>query len=102
MVKRLTLALGAVAAILGGVAVSVTPSHAESATIQASYQGDCLRPPAGATCIEFEDGYRWLVQDTITTWGRNHGPIQMAYGLTANYAHELGTDKVWLLPAIGN
>lgn len=101
MVKRWTLVLGVTAVILGGVAASVTPAHAESATIRASYQGDCHRPPAGFFCIEFDDGYRWLVEDTITTWGRNHGPIQMAYGLTANYAHELGTEKIWLLPPLG-
>jgi hypothetical protein len=100
MVKRWTLMLGVAAAILGGVAVQATPAHAEPATPQASYQGDCLRPPAGATCLEFADGYRWLVEDTITTWGRNHGPIQMAYGRNANYAHQLGTDLIWVLPPL--
>jgi hypothetical protein len=25
----------------------------------------------------------------------------MAYGLKANYAHELHTEKIWLLPPIG-
>lgn len=101
MVRRWTLALSVAAAILGGVAVSVAPAHAETATIQASYQGDCHRPPAGAICIEFDDGFRWLVEDTITAWGRNHGPIQMAYGRKGNYAHELGTERVWLLPPTG-
>jgi hypothetical protein len=100
MVKRWTLMLVVAAAILGGVAVQATPAHAEPATPQASYQGDCLRPPAGFTCLEFDDGYRWLVEDTITTWGRNHGPIQMAYGLNANYAHQLDTDLVWVLPPL--
>jgi hypothetical protein len=101
MVKRWTLILSMAAVILGGVAVHTMPAQAETATIQPSYPGDCHRPPAASLCIEFDDGYRWLVEDTIVAWGRNHGPIQMAYGLKANYAHELHTEKIWLLPPIG-
>lgn len=32
---------------------------------QPTYTGDCLSPPAGTTCIGFNDGYIWLVDELI-------------------------------------
>jgi len=98
MAKHWALAIGLTAALLAGVLAQAGPARAETPASQPSYAGDCLRPPTGATCLEFEDGYRWLVLDTITDQGRNHGPIEMFYGRQADYAHALGTDLVWTLP----
>jgi hypothetical protein len=98
MLKRWTLAIGVAAAMLAGAALGPLSVSAETPSSQPSYTGNCRALPSGSTCLEFEDGFIWLVQDTITTSGRNHGPIQMFYGARANYAHVLGTDLVWLLP----
>lgn len=98
MLKRWMLAIGITAAVLAGAALAPFSAEAETPASQPSYTGNCGALPAGSSCLEFEDGFVWLVQDTITTSGRNHGPIQMFYGRRANYAHALGTELVWLLP----
>jgi hypothetical protein len=97
MLKRRLTALIATLALLGGGAPAALPARADTPTHQPSYSGDCAHHPAGENCIEFSDGYVWLIQDSIVDWGSNHGTLQMAYGRTANYAHALGTDMVWTL-----
>jgi hypothetical protein len=96
LTRRLT-ALVAILALIGGAATSVLPARADTPTRQSTFTGDCAHRPAGDLCVEFSDGFVWLVQDSITDWGSNHGTIQIAYGRTANYAHALGTDLVWTL-----
>jgi len=98
MVRRWALGVGLAVLVLGAVALYASSARAETATVQPSYQGDCQRLPTGSICLTFEDGYTWLVQDTISGWGRNHGPIQIFFGAEADYGHELGTDRVWMLP----
>lgn len=97
-VSRATLATMLAAGLIGGAFRRTTPANAEPSTTQPSYRGDCRQPPAGSTCLQFSDGYIWLVQDTIAGWGANHGTIEMAYGQVADYAHALGTEIVWVLP----
>ena len=98
MLSRLALVFGLTAVLLGATALPAQRTAAETPTIQESYSGDCLQRPAGAVCLEYADGYVWLVQDTITGWGSNHGTVQIAYGLSADYAHALGSTMVWTLP----
>ena len=38
-------------------------SYREGFKEEPSYTGDCLSPPSGSTCIGFQDGYIWLVDD---------------------------------------
>ncbi len=95
--RRVMLVLGVIGALVGSVALH-QPAAAEGAIIQPSYAGGCAEPPAGAVCLEFVDGYIWLVEDTITGSGMNHGTVQIFYGLNADYAHALNTDMVWRLP----
>ena len=98
MLSRLVLAFGLTAALLGATVLPAQRAAGETPTIQESYTGDCRQRPAGTACLEYADGYVWLVRDTITGWGSNHGTIQIAYGLSADYAHALGTNMVWTLP----
>jgi len=97
MLGRLLLAVGVAGALLGGVALRSLPASAETPTVQASFLGDCGRLPSGSICLEFADGFVWVVEDAITGWGANHGTVEMAYGERANYAHALGTELVWTL-----
>ena len=91
-------ALLLLASLAGGAALAVRPTAAaEGFTHQASFSGDCHQQPGGTDCLVFADGYVWPVTDTVTTWGRNHGDVQIAYGVHAAYAHVLGTDLVWVL-----
>ena len=96
-IARLMLGLALTGALFGGAALGTAPARAQSPAVQPSYEGDCDGLPAGAVCLEFADGYVWAVEDTVTGWGMNHGTVQMAYGLKANYAHALGTEIVWTL-----
>ncbi len=67
---------------------------------QAPYAGDCLMRPAGSVCIKYDDGYIWLVYDSIIGWdesvwqGKNE---QSAIGTSADYYHILGT---WLIKRV--
>ena len=94
---RLLLGLAVAGALFGGAALRSASAGAETSAVQPSFAGDCSALPAGSVCLEFVDGYVWAVEDTITGWGMNHGTVQMAYGLKANYAHALGTEMVWTL-----
>ena len=98
MNARFLLGLLAAGALFAGAALGMVPARAETAAVQPRYAGDCGALPAGSVCLEFVDGYVWAVEDTVVGWGMNHGTVQMAYGLNANYAHALGTEMVWVLP----
>ena len=56
--------------------------------------GDCRRPPRG-TCIRYDDGYTWLVYDTVLGWDKRGSwqgrTIQVVVGAKADYYHVLGT-----------
>lgn len=93
---RLLLSLVFLPTLIGRTAFGAQPAAAEGFTHQPGFTGECGHQPGGLVCLEFADGYTWPVQDTITGWGRNHGDIQIAYGVNANYAHVLGTDLVWV------
>lgn len=62
---------------------------------QASYSLDCTSRPACTVCVRFDDGYTWLVRDSILRW-ENAGDIQIAVGLSAHYEHILGSNSVRL------
>ncbi len=70
-----------------------------------SYAGDCRSRPAGTVCIEYSDGYIWLVDDSVIGWdergswqGKN---IQVALGQRADFYHILGTRFVKQVPKSG-
>jgi len=56
--------------------------------------GDC-RHPARGTCIGYDDGYTWLVYDTVLGWDKRGSwqgrTIQVVVGAKADYYHVLGT-----------
>jgi hypothetical protein len=60
---------------------------------QASYPFDCTSRPRCTVCIEYDDGFTWLVRDSISGWERT-GDVQTAIGLTGRYEHVIGTDLV--------
>jgi len=60
---------------------------------QGTYSLDCNARPANTVCVRYDDGYIWLVRDSISAW-ETHGPVQVAVGLTARYEHKLGTNSV--------
>jgi len=97
-VVRLLLGVAVAGVLFSGAVLQTAPTRAETATVQPTYTGDCGLLPTGWLCLEFVDGYLWAVEDAITGWGMNHGTVQMAYGLKANYVHALGTEMIWVLP----
>jgi hypothetical protein len=60
---------------------------------QKSYSLDCESRPAQTVCVKYEDGYIWLVRDSISGWEKA-GAVQTAVGITARYEHILGTNSV--------
>ena len=60
---------------------------------QTSYPLDCASRPACTVCVRFDDGYTWLVRDSISRWERIGG-VQTAVGLSARYEHILGSNSV--------
>jgi hypothetical protein len=70
---------------------------------RASYDGDCGSPPAGSTCLQFRDQYRWLVsdevggkRDQVGSWGKH--AVMEAVGKHGRYRHIVGTQYVEELP----
>jgi len=62
-----------------------------------SYGGDCKNRPEGMVCIEYDDGYIWLVQDSISGWesrDEDNRKIQVAIGFAGRYEHILDTNLV--------
>lgn len=60
---------------------------------QESYSLDCKSRPKGTVCVRYDDGYIWLVRDSIRSWERQ-GAVQTAVGLAARYEHIIGTSLV--------
>jgi len=62
---------------------------------QVSYPSDCASRPQNTVCVQYDDGYIWLVNDSIQSWEKA-GSVQAAVGLVARYEHLLGTSSVRL------
>ena len=60
---------------------------------QESYSLDCKSRPAGTVCVRYDDGYIWLVRDSIRSWERR-GAVQIAVGIAARYEHIISTSSV--------
>ena len=73
----------------GGGAVAIPDGY----YVQNSYSGDCATKPIDTVCAGFDDGYIWLVHESILSWGRS-GNIQVAHGNDSNFYHVLGTKYV--------
>jgi len=60
---------------------------------QESYPLDCTTRPSCTVCVRYEDGFIWLVRDSIRSWERV-GSVQTAVGSVARYEHIIGTNSV--------
>ncbi len=60
---------------------------------RAPYASSCAARPAQTVCVRYDDGYVWLVRDSILRW-ETAGEIQTAVGMVARYEHLLGTSSV--------
>jgi len=60
---------------------------------QESYSMDCTSRPKCTVCVRYDDGYIWLVRDSIRSW-KKVGAVQTAVGLVASYEHIIGTNSV--------
>jgi hypothetical protein len=69
---------------------------------QAPYTGSCTARPSGSICLQFEDGYVWLVYDSISGWGDagfwQGKRIRAGHGFKADYHHVLGTSLIKEVP----
>lgn len=63
---------------------------------QESYSLDCTSRPQCTVCLRYDDGYIWLVRDSIRSWERQ-GAVQTAVGLAARYEHIIGTSSVRII-----
>lgn len=75
----------------------------EGFVVQAGYQGDCGQRPEGSICLQFGDGYTWLIYDSIigsreTKETHQGNPVQIRIGAAAEYHHVLGTNLVKEIP----
>ncbi len=64
---------------------------------QNSYAGDCRNRPLGTVCIAYDDGYTWLVRDSVLGWDNTTWQgkkVRIAIGRKANYHHVLDTNLV--------
>ena len=65
---------------------------------QASYTGDCKTRPSGSVCIKFNDGFIWLIYDSISGWKDGDWlgkPVQIAQGFYhCDYYHVLNTTLI--------
>jgi len=57
---------------------------------QEPYSLDYTSRPADTVCVRYDDGFLWLVKDSIRGWERD-GAVQTAVGLVARYEHIIGT-----------
>ncbi|MDJ0807738.1 MAG: hypothetical protein QNJ78_13005 [Gammaproteobacteria bacterium] len=60
---------------------------------QESYPLDCTSTPKHTVCVRYDDGYIWLVRDSIRRWEWD-GAVQIAVGTDARYEHVIGTNSV--------
>lgn len=84
-------------------AVSGEPGDGEGFVVQASYAGNCAQRPEGSICLQFSDGYTWLIYDSIvgsrdTDETYQGKPIQIRLGAAAEYHHVLGSNLVKEVP----
>lgn len=97
---KLELILGASNGLY--VLESVSDNCMEGFFEQPSYGGDCENRPSGTVCIGYDDGYIWLVEDSVTGWGMetcNGYQIQLAFGsFKGDYYHILNTNYVKFVP----
>lgn len=63
---------------------------------QESYSLDCASRPACTVCVNYDDGFIWLVRDSIRSW-ESAGAVQTAIGLVARYQHVSGTNFVRII-----
>ena len=63
-------------------------------TKQDSYSRDCATRPENTVCIRYDDGYVWLVADSIAGWGTEGDRIQITKGDNGEYYHILETNCV--------
>jgi hypothetical protein len=74
-------------------------------TTLASYTGDPRTRPRGSVCVTFDDGYRWLVAETVVTRERRvegDRKIEIVVTPTRRLEHVLGTKEVRITaPASG-
>ena len=63
---------------------------------QESYSLDCTSRPECTVCVCYDDGYIWLVRDSIRSWERL-GEVQTAVGFAARYEHIIGTNSVRII-----
>lgn len=59
---------------------------------------DCSTRPAGTVCLRFDDGYLWVVEDVVRSWGLGGAyqgkTVQVAHGDRVDYYHLIGTRQV--------
>jgi hypothetical protein len=71
-------------------------------TEQASYAGDCTQRPEGSVCAAFEDGYIWLIYDSVMGWSEGEPwegkRVSIIQGNEADYYHVLDTLLVKRIP----
>ena len=60
---------------------------------QESYSLDCASRPRCTVCVRYDDGFIWLVRDSIRSW-ESAGAVQTAVGNIARYEHIIGTNSV--------
>lgn len=74
-------------------------------TEQPPYAGDCGTSPTGTVCLEFSDGYIWLISDTIGSRRTEiiqpsivEYPVEIAVGAKASYYHIPETNYIRQVP----
>jgi len=63
-------------------------------TSQPDYEGNCAERPPGSVCIGYEDGYTWLVYDSIMGWREylcEDQRVRVAIGFQYEYHHIIDT-----------
>jgi hypothetical protein len=90
----------------GGSVAETAPSHSHPVvpavdptgfSAQPSYHGDCKVRTPGKVCAEYEDGYIWLIDESVTAWQKNQD-IQAAIGAKHEFLHILKTNLVKEVP----
>lgn len=62
-----------------------------------TYQGDCAQRPAGTVCVRFDDGFVWLINESVVGWESHigtQGTVQIANGSQSSYHHILYTNLI--------
>jgi len=62
----------------------------------------CRRRPPGTVCVGYEDGYLWLIRDSVVGWDElplgDGRTLSIAIGRRADYHHVLGTQLRMRVP----